>query len=501
MQKESCFFSYSLWVLALADLMAVLCALLLAFIVRFILPGSLSVETLFSVLPLIILFPLLISFLRLYPGAFLHPAEEMKRLFLASTAGFLFIGASFFLTKSAADFSRLFFLLAWAATCVLLPLFRALVRRTFGTRPWWSVKAIIIGNAAAIEAIHCRLSHTPSLGLSPVAVLCTESPAFSVDSAPASADTASSGAPFSDTPSSDAAHPLDWRHFPVEGYPGEQEDIVEEVARQFPRATVLLHTDSFPLAVQERLFDVLGHHFRQVIAMPTLHWNFCIPSQILNMRGSFALVVRCNLADARRLRTKRILDLAGAIALVALLAPLFAFLVLWIKKDGKRPDLFRQARIGRDGKPFHIYKFRSMVPDADAVLDEYLNANPEADAEWMATQKLKNDPRITRAGAFLRSTSLDELPQLFNVLKGEMSLVGPRPIVEDEIDKYGEIFRQYSLVQPGITGLWQISGRNDVSYNERVSLDRYYVANWSVWLDLYILVQTIPAVFARRGAY
>ena len=491
MQKESCFFSYSLWVLALADLMAVLGALLLAFVVRFILPGSLSVETLFSVLPLIFLFPLLISFLRLYPGSFLHPAEEMKRLFLASTAGFLFIGASFFLTKSTADFSRLFFLLAWAATCLFLPLFRALVRRKFGTRPWWGAKAIIIGNTAAIEAIHSRLSNTPSLGLSLVAVLCTETPVFSVKS-----DAASSATPFTC-----AAQNLEIQHFPVEGFPGEQDDIIEEIARQFPRATVLLHTDSFPYAVQERLFDVLGHHFRQVIAMPTLRWNFCVPSQILNMRGSFALVVRCNLADARRLRTKRMLDLAGAIALVGLLAPLFAFLVLWIKKDGKGPAFFRQARIGRDGKPFHIYKFRSMVPNADSVLHEYLNANPEAEAEWKATQKLKNDPRITRAGAFLRRTSLDELPQLFNVLKGEMSLVGPRPIVEDEIDKYGEIFRQYSLVQPGITGLWQISGRNDISYNERVSLDRYYVANWSVWLDLYILAQTIPAVFARRGAY
>jgi len=481
MRKESCFFSYSLWVLALADIAAVFCAILLAFAVRFVLPNSLPVDTLFSVLPLTLLFPFIIGFLRLYPGSFLHPAEEMKRLFLASTASYLFIGSSFFLTGSAADFSRAFFLFAWVGTCIFLPLFRAVARNTFGNRPWWRSKTIVIGNATAVEAIYGRIQHTGALGLSVVAALCTEQMPALMPSPPATAP--------------------DEHHFPEEGAHGEQEDILEEVARKYPEATVLLHTDSFPRAVQEQLFDALGHHFKQVIAMPTLRWNYCIPSQIFNMRGAFALVVRCNLADERRMRTKRLLDVFGATAIVTLFSPLLVLLACWVRLEGKGPAFFRQARIGRDGKPFHIYKFRSMVPDADRVLAEYLAARPEAMEEWKATQKLKDDPRITRVGAFLRRTSLDELPQLFNVLKGEMSLVGPRPIVESEIDRYGEIFRQYSLVQPGITGLWQISGRSDVGYNERVSLDRYYVANWSVWLDIYILVQTIPAVFARRGAY
>ena len=142
-----------------------------------------------------------------------------------------------------------------------------------------------------------------------------------------------------------------------------------------------------------------------------------------------------------------------------------------------------------------------MVCDADAVLQTYLAANPQARAEWERDHKLKRDPRVTWIGRLLRQTSLDELPQLWNVLRGEMSLVGPRPIVDDEIRKYGDVFLEYTRVLPGITGLWQVSGRNNTTYDERVSLDAFYVGNWSVWLDLYILFRTIRVVLLREGAY
>jgi lipopolysaccharide/colanic/teichoic acid biosynthesis glycosyltransferase len=142
-----------------------------------------------------------------------------------------------------------------------------------------------------------------------------------------------------------------------------------------------------------------------------------------------------------------------------------------------------------------------MVPDADAVLTKYLETHPELKEEWLRDQKLRNDPRITRTGRFLRKTSLDELPQLWNVLRGEMSLVGPRPIVEAEIERYGANFALYTRVLPGLTGLWQVSGRNDTTYPERVALDSYYVRNWSVWLDLYILARTVWVVLAGKGAY
>jgi Undecaprenyl-phosphate galactose phosphotransferase WbaP len=163
--------------------------------------------------------------------------------------------------------------------------------------------------------------------------------------------------------------------------------------------------------------------------------------------------------------------------------------------------LYRQWRVGRNGRRIGVYKFRTMVRNADAVLREMLEKDPELAAEWERDQKLRCDPRVTRVGAFLRKTSLDELPQLINVVTGDMSLVGPRPVVEGERGKYGPVFDEYCRVRPGITGLWQVSGRNNTSYAERVAYDHYYINNWSVWMDIWILCRTVPVVLTGYGAY
>jgi len=184
-----------------------------------------------------------------------------------------------------------------------------------------------------------------------------------------------------------------------------------------------------------------------------------------------------------------------------LISPLLAAIAILIKMNSPGPVFFGQQRIGQGGRRFIAWKFRSMVVDADRVLKEYLAKRPDLREEWERDQKLKNDPRVTRVGRILRKLSLDELPQLWNVIKGEMSLVGPRPIVQDELAKYGDKGTFYLKVKPGMTGLWQVSGRNDISYKERVELDVYYVRNWSVWLDLYILARTVWVVLFGKGAY
>jgi len=163
--------------------------------------------------------------------------------------------------------------------------------------------------------------------------------------------------------------------------------------------------------------------------------------------------------------------------------------------------IFGHARIGRYGRTFACFKFRTMVADAEGVLRRLLESDASARAEWERSYKLKDDPRITPIGAFLRRTSLDELPQLWNVLKGDMSLVGPRPIIEAELERYGDQVDYYLETRPGITGLWQISGRNDTGYEDRVALDSWYVRNWSLWYDLVILVKTVRVVLGREGAY
>ena len=192
-----------------------------------------------------------------------------------------------------------------------------------------------------------------------------------------------------------------------------------------------------------------------------------------------------------------------AIAAIALLffLPLMILVGMAIWCQDRGPVLFAHRRIGRDGRKFPCLKFRSMAIDAQERLEELLARDPQARLEWERDHKLRHDPRVTRLGAFLRKSSLDELPQLLNVIRGEMDLVGPRPIVEAEATKYGPRFKHYCAVNPGITGLWQVSGRNDTSYRSRVAMDCLYARSKSLPLDLWILVATVPAVLLRKGSY
>jgi undecaprenyl-phosphate galactose phosphotransferase len=198
--------------------------------------------------------------------------------------------------------------------------------------------------------------------------------------------------------------------------------------------------------------------------------------------------------------SKRIFDIVFASLLIVVLSPLIVAIVISAYLSSGAP-LFKHRRVGKGGKFFNCIKFRTMVPDADRVLQNLLSTNREAKEEWLRDHKLRNDPRITRLGKFLRRTSLDELPQLWNVLRGEMSLVGPRPVVPDELRRYGTKVAIFLSATPGITGLWQVSGRNDTDYRRRVALDVCYVRARSLTLDVYILLKTLPAVFARNGAY
>jgi Undecaprenyl-phosphate galactose phosphotransferase WbaP len=197
---------------------------------------------------------------------------------------------------------------------------------------------------------------------------------------------------------------------------------------------------------------------------------------------------------------KRVLDVIGAVVLGLVFLPLIAVIVFLMRKEGSSV-IYRHRRVGRGGQMFSCLKFRTMVPNADQVLRDLLERDPELQAEWVRDHKLLNDPRVTRLGRFLRRTSLDELPQLLNVLRGEMSLVGPRPVVREELLRYGRNVGAYLSAKPGITGLWQVTGRNDTDYRRRVVLDTYYVRNQNLLLDLYILAKTTGVVLGGNGAY
>lgn len=213
------------------------------------------------------------------------------------------------------------------------------------------------------------------------------------------------------------------------------------------------------------------------------------------------LRLKNNLARPLNRFIKTIIDYTLTIIGVILISPILLFIAGWIFKDSPGPIIFRHMRIGKNGRPFPCFKFRTMCINADEKLLELLTNDAEARLEWEKDFKLKNDPRITNSGAFLRKTSLDELPQLLNVLRGEMSLVGPRPVIEAELPRYGDFLDDYLMVKPGITGMWQVNGRSDTTYDERVQMDSWYVRNWSVWLDFMLLFRTIKAVLAGKGAY
>lgn len=212
--------------------------------------------------------------------------------------------------------------------------------------------------------------------------------------------------------------------------------------------------------------------------------------------------VRNDLARPGQRAVKRALDIVGASILLVLLSPVFAFAAWRIYREDGTPVLYVQERIGRNGKAFGLLKFRTMRKDAEEVLARWREKNVQLFASYLANNfKLRSDPRITSTGKWLRRTSLDELPQLWNVLRSEMSLVGPRPLLEREIREYGDNFKLYVQVRPGITGLWQVSGRSRTTFAERTNFDAWYVKNWSLWSDIVILLKTPAAVFKGEGTY
>ena len=335
---------------------------------------------------------------------------------------------------------------------------------------------VILGSGPAAAQTIRNLRRHPEIGLKPIAVF-------------------SDGPPGKDPATGEAITHL--HEAPIVGTLNQLRQVT--AAHHMPYAI----TSVSDLGV-ERCRQIVRRFSRQfshmVIVPPALPFS-SLWLRTIDLAGTMGVESQYMLHDFRRQTLKRLLDLA----LVALFAPawltLMGVIALAIVLETGRPVLYRQTRIGRGGGEFRIFKFRSMVADADEVLRHYLDQHPELRAEWQATRKLKDDPRITRVGRFLRRTSLDELPQLFNVIRGDMSLVGPRPIVESEKNLYGKDYSYYMRTKPGMTGLWQVSGRNDLSYDERVMLDTYYARNWSVWLDIYLLSRTLFAVVFCRGSY
>jgi Undecaprenyl-phosphate galactose phosphotransferase WbaP len=404
----------------------------------------------------------------LYSRIALSPPQELRRATLSSATIFLILGATTVTLRGGTRYFTWTLILAVALTVVLVPIVRAGVRNVFASRSWWGTPAVIFGAGEAGQQLVRTLVDQTGLGLKPILL---------VDDDPSA-------------PSAVAGIPVIPRY-----------KLAARLPELDPSAYAVVAMPGVPSSGYLSMIERCGVRFSRILIIPDFS-NFCsLWTDTKNVGGMLGFELHQQAFLRERHWPKRLLDLTLTILGGLFVLPLIALIALWIKVDSPGPVFYSQTRVGQDGTDFRAWKFRSMVQDADQILARHLKENPQFREEWEKDHKLRNDPRITAAGRFLRRTSLDELPQLWNVLKGEMSLVGPRPIVDAEIAKYGNSFHLYTKVKSGLTGLWQVSGRNDTSYDQRVYLDVFYVRNWSVWLDLYILFRTIETVLFRKGAY
>jgi Undecaprenyl-phosphate galactose phosphotransferase WbaP len=367
--------------------------------------------------------------------------------------------------------SRLFLGLTWVLFAVGVLLLRRLARRILAGAGVWYLRTVVVGDGETATLAMRALRSEPALGYRIVGQV----------------DPAELGAwPRGETAASAKAQRWVGRWSAVLRQHGAELLVLALDANNLVGRSVTesLVRERVPFAVVPRLdgLPVLG--FEQT--------NFFSHDMVM-------FSYRNNLAQPIARGTKIVFDLIVAVLLLTMLAPVLLTIAALVKLDGG-PVLYAHRRIGVGGREFGCLKFRSMVANADAVLHELLARDKQAAAEWAETQKLRRDPRITWIGRTLRATSLDELPQLFNVLRLEMSLVGPRPIVRAEVARYSDDITYYHEARPGLTGLWQVSGRSDTGYAQRVRLDTWYVKNWTIWHDLAILAKTVPAVLKRRGA-
>lgn len=412
----------------------------------------------------LILWPLLFAYEGLYPSIGTGFWEETKSILRSNCMVFLILIILTFITKTSVHYSRLLLLITFFISLVSLPLGRRLLRSFLHRIHLWSKDVILIGDSHSLRQVTCYLKKHPDVGLKPVGII---------------------------TPRDDV-HDLGLHRF------GDLEDLGGFVLQA---SEVIVSMPGISPAQLVEIIDRAGAIAPVVNIVPDLYGLASAGVEAHDLDGMLLLEMEDRLARCRNRVVKRLFDLSMSILTIILFAPLFGLIVLLIKMDSPGPSFFGHTRIGRRGRAFTCYKFRTMVADAQNVLDELLDADPQARMEWERDFKLKDDPRITRIGNFLRRTSLDELPQLYNVLKGDMSLVGPRPIISEEVQKYGDKVRYFFKVTPGITGLWQVSGRNNIDYDERVLLDEYYAKNWSLWLDIEIIIRTFGAVLREEGAY
>jgi Undecaprenyl-phosphate galactose phosphotransferase WbaP len=458
--------------LLLTDLFALLLAASGALVARYAWTGEMVQPRQFDGAAMMGLFVVVFGAFGLYPGIALNPVDEFRRVLKATTLAYLLAIGGSYLVKEAGEYSRLTVVAAWFLTVVLATVLRGLTRAVCAKFSWWGVTAVVMGAGRTGHMVMEILRRHPELGLRPVALL-----------------------------DDDAGRLPMTMHRPGGAMLGSLE-LAPTLAKHHGVQYAIVAMPGVSSRELSAIVHKYTHCFPHVLIIPDLFGMSSLWVSAKDLGGMLGLEVNQALIQPMARLTKRTLDLAVGVTVAVVTLPLQGLIwaAVWLSSPG--PVLFGQQRVGLDGEIFTAWKFRTMGTNADELLAAHLAEHPELLEQWNAYRKLRGrDPRVTWVGRWLRKTSLDELPQIWNVLAGHMSLIGPRPIMVGESDQYGSGMDLYCKVRPGITGLWQISGRANTTFQARVEFDEYYVRNWSVWLDLWILARTVKTVLLAEGAY
>jgi Undecaprenyl-phosphate galactose phosphotransferase WbaP len=430
--------------------------------------GAISFRSFVTYWPYLPIFIIVFHMFSLYPGIALAPAEELRHFTIGSAFSFGGIIISRYIEDREFDAITAAFFIGFIFSTLFLLIGRAITHNILNRTRLGGIPAVIYGSGSTGRLIADKLLNNSSLGYVPVLMLGEDG----------ETDDNYHGIPIiCDT----SIGPQIVKRFNIK---------MAIVAMYHLKRKDLVHLLNYSVSA-----------FRYNVLIPDFFGMTSIWMSARDFDGILGLATVQRLKMRWNLAIKRALDIFLVVCGGIVILPFMLLIALAIRLTSPGKALYTQTRIGQNGRHFKTYKFRTMTVDAAERLAALLENSEEARHEWESAQKLKNDPRVTKFGAFLRKTSLDEFPQFINVLKGDMSLVGPRPIVDDEVKKYGDDFRRIFSVKPGITGLWQVSGRSDTNYKDRVSFDTYYLQSWSIWLDVWVLYKTIGVVLRHKGAY
>lgn len=466
---------YSRWTMGVSLLIIDVFSIALSFTVAILIRSSINKgivvpEYYLRSFPLIVLFIGVYASKGLYPGVGLSPVEELRRLSSATSIVFLMLTALTFWVRFGDIYSRLAIGFAWILALFFVQINRWLLRIIFVQLGLWGESVAVVGYGPQGERITEFLLNNLRLSLKPVLII--------------------NGFNNYDIPSN---------KIPKVNLDNSYSELYPKRIAGIRTAVVI--TSEVPQNLLSAIIEKNRFGFQRLILISDLQDIGSVGVIAHDLEGYLGLEVRRNLLNPWQRRVKRLIDISLVVTGGMLLSPVFLLICILIKLDSKGGILYSQERIGLYGRKFRMWKFRTMVTDAENIIRTYLEAHPEMHREWKETQKLRDDPRITRVGKILRKLSLDELPQLYNVLIGDMSLVGPRPFFAEQMGIYGKSYHLYTKVRPGMTGMWQVSGRNWTSFSERAQWDEYYVRQWSIWLDIYIMMRTIWVVLRQDGAF